>query len=124
MKARSFMQSRNEQGGDQTELQVKQRLLAFALVLDGCEPLFRQSLAIRAKALGLDHPDVARALNNLAEIYQKQGRSAEAKPPFRRALAIFKKERARQADIRGQRHRPRESRLVLPAGTALRCSYT
>jgi tetratricopeptide (TPR) repeat protein len=31
-------------------------------------------LAIREKALGRDHPDVATALNNLAELYRSQGR--------------------------------------------------
>ena len=33
------------------------------------EPLYKRSLAIREKALGPDHPDVATALNNLAELY-------------------------------------------------------
>ena len=30
------------------------------------EPLYKRSLAIREKALGPDHPDVAQSLNNLA----------------------------------------------------------
>jgi len=34
-------------------------------------------LAIREKALGPDHPDVATSLNNLAELYRLQGRFAE-----------------------------------------------
>ena len=38
--------------------------------------------------LGPDHPDVARSLNNLADLYERQGRYAEAQPLFERALAI------------------------------------
>ena len=34
------------------------------------EPLYKRSLAIREKALGPDHPDVATSLNNLAELYR------------------------------------------------------
>ncbi len=33
------------------------------------EPLHRRALAIREKALGPDHPDVAASLNNLASLY-------------------------------------------------------
>jgi hypothetical protein len=36
-------------------------------------PLARQSLAIGEKALGPDHPSVATALNNLADLYWQQG---------------------------------------------------
>ena len=32
------------------------------------EPLHKRSLAIREKALGPDHPDVAQSLNNLAAV--------------------------------------------------------
>ena len=51
----------------------------------------RRSLAIREKALGLEHPDVGTSLNNLARLYQSQGRYAEAEPLFRRSLAIREK---------------------------------
>ena len=34
------------------------------------EPLYKQSLAIREKVLGPNHPDVAASLNNLAELYR------------------------------------------------------
>ena len=37
------------------------------------EPSFKRSLAIRKKALGPDHPDVAASLNKLAELYSTQG---------------------------------------------------
>ena len=49
--------------------------------------------------LARDHPDVARSLNNLADLYERQGRYAEAQPLFERALAI-----------REARRRPRPSR--------------
>jgi tetratricopeptide (TPR) repeat protein len=54
-------------------------------------PLAQQVLAIREKALGPDHPDVAQSLNNLAELYKTQGRYAEAEPLYKRSLAIWEK---------------------------------
>jgi hypothetical protein len=36
--------------------------------------------AIREKALGPDHQDVAQSLNNLASLYHSQGRYADAEP--------------------------------------------
>src|SRR6516164_9748661 len=50
------------------------------------EPLYQQALAIREKALGQDHPDVAASLNNLAVLYYSEGRYAEAEPLYKRAL--------------------------------------
>ena len=47
-----------------------------------------QALALREKALGPDHPDVATSLNNLAGLYHAQGRYAKAEPLYQRALAI------------------------------------
>ena len=38
--------------------------------------------------MGTDHPDTATSLNNLASLYQAQGKYAEAEPLFQRALAI------------------------------------
>ena len=38
--------------------------------LDEAEPLLLRSLAIREKALGADHPDVAQGCNNLALLYK------------------------------------------------------
>ena len=94
------------------------------------EPLYKRSLAIREKALGPDHPDVAtslnnlagctttkvamrmpsrstsdrwpsarkrsvpiipmlrHSLNNLAALYNDQGRYADAEPLYKRSLAI------------------------------------
>jgi hypothetical protein len=38
----------------------------------------KRSLAIREKALGSDHPDVAASLNDLAVLYGNQGRYASS----------------------------------------------
>ncbi|MEW6002752.1 MAG: tetratricopeptide repeat protein [Nitrospirota bacterium] len=55
------------------------------------EPLYSQGLKIDEKALGKDHPDVARDLNNLAELYRAQGRYSEAEPLYKQALSIREK---------------------------------
>ena len=56
------------------------------------EPLYRQSLEIREKKLGYDHPHVAASLNNLANLYRDLGRYAEAEPLYRRSLEIWEKQ--------------------------------
>ncbi|CAM9843341.1 unnamed protein product, partial [Ectocarpus sp. 13 AM-2016] len=65
------------------------------LVLQGkyseAEPLYERSLAIRQKALGFDHPDVAQSLNNYAELLRAQGKYDEAEPLYERSLAIREK---------------------------------
>jgi Tfp pilus assembly protein PilF len=48
-------------------------------------------LAILEKALGPDHPDVANSLNNLAALYQKQGRNADAEPLYKQSVAILER---------------------------------
>jgi tetratricopeptide (TPR) repeat protein len=55
------------------------------------EPLYERALAIREKALGLEHADLAASLDNLALLYDDQGQYAKAEPPYGRALAIFEK---------------------------------
>ncbi|MGC2220875.1 MAG: tetratricopeptide repeat protein [Methylocella sp.] len=52
------------------------------------EPLYRRALAIDEASYGPDHPDVATALNNLAQLLSDTNRLAEAEPLMRRALAI------------------------------------
>lgn len=44
-----------------------------------------------AKAFGPDNPRLATTLNNLAVLYDEQGRYAEAEPLYKRALAIVEK---------------------------------
>jgi CHAT domain-containing protein/tetratricopeptide (TPR) repeat protein len=51
----------------------------------------RQSLSIRLKALGPDHPDVALSLNNLASLLHDQGQHAGAEPLYRRSLVIYER---------------------------------
>ena len=53
------------------------------------EPRYRRALAIREKALGLEHPAVAESLYDLAELYHAQGKYGEAEPGYRRAIAIL-----------------------------------
>lgn len=51
-------------------------------------PLAQRVLAVRQKALGPDHPDIATALNNLAALYDFLGRYSEAEPLYKRSLTI------------------------------------
>ena len=46
---------------------------------------------IREKSLGRGHPDLGQSLNNLATLYEKQGRHGDSEPLFKRALAIYEK---------------------------------
>ena len=55
------------------------------------EPLYQRALAVREKALGKDHPDVAISLGNLAALYHAQGKYAQAEPLYQRALAVMEK---------------------------------
>jgi tetratricopeptide (TPR) repeat protein len=48
-------------------------------------------LAIKENSLGKEHPDLAVTLNNLANLYQVQGRYEEAEPLYQRSLEILKK---------------------------------
>ena len=56
--------------------------------LDEAEPLYHRVVKIIKSSLGPDHPNVATALNNLAELLRATNRLAEAEPLYRRALAI------------------------------------
>src|SRR5450755_4665357 len=52
------------------------------------EPLLKRALSIREQQLGPHHPDTARSLNNLANLYHHQGKYQQAEPLYQRALAI------------------------------------
>jgi len=52
------------------------------------EPLLVRALAICEQLLGAEHPDIVLALNNLAELYQRQGKYEPAEPLYQRALLI------------------------------------
>ena len=54
-------------------------------------PVATQSLHVREKTLGPEHPSAAQSLSNLAGLYQKIGDYAKAEPLFQRALKINEK---------------------------------
>jgi tetratricopeptide (TPR) repeat protein len=54
--------------------------------------LYLRALAIREQQLGAQHSDTAQSLNNLANLYQDQGKYAQAEPLYQRALAIRKQQ--------------------------------
>jgi tetratricopeptide (TPR) repeat protein len=56
------------------------------------EPLYLQSLDIRKRQLGNDHPDVALSLNNLAQLYFSQGRYNDAELLYLQSLDIRKRQ--------------------------------
>jgi CHAT domain-containing protein/Tfp pilus assembly protein PilF len=58
---------------------------------DQAIPLAERALAIRKKALGAEHLDVAISLNNLALLYEDKGDYAQAEPLYRQALDIREK---------------------------------
>jgi tetratricopeptide (TPR) repeat protein len=51
--------------------------------------LYLQALELRKRLLGDNHPDVATSLNNLAGLYESQGRYDEAETILHRALEIY-----------------------------------
>jgi hypothetical protein len=51
-------------------------------------PLFQRALAIQEKALGLNHPDVATSLENMAALYRRTSRENTAKALEDRAAKI------------------------------------
>ncbi|MBM7845933.1 tetratricopeptide repeat protein [Herpetosiphon giganteus] len=53
--------------------------------------LFERTLAINERVFGVEHPETANSLNNLAEIFVYQGKYAEAQPLHERALFIREK---------------------------------
>ena len=55
------------------------------------QALYKRALAIRQKALGPEHTDVANTLNTLAQLYVVLGQYGEAEVLFKRSLAIFEK---------------------------------
>ena len=55
--------------------------------LSHAEPLYRQAVAIRARAFGEAHPETAAVLNELAELLRLRKDYPAAEPLYRRALA-------------------------------------
>ena len=56
------------------------------------EPLLKRALAIWEQELGTNHPNTASGLNNLAGLYQAQGKYGEAEPLYQRVLVIREQE--------------------------------
>jgi Tfp pilus assembly protein PilF len=46
---------------------------------------------VTEKAYGPDHPDIAQAQNNLATLYARQGRNADAERLYKLSVATFEK---------------------------------
>lgn len=55
------------------------------------EPILQRAIAVKEKALGPDHPDVARALIDLGTLYRMQGEHGKSEIPTRRGVAILEK---------------------------------
>ncbi|MBA2396948.1 MAG: tetratricopeptide repeat protein, partial [Ktedonobacteraceae bacterium] len=55
---------------------------------EDAEALYVRALSIREQVLGEEHADTATSLNNLAEMYRKQGKHLEAEQLCVRALVI------------------------------------
>ena len=51
----------------------------------------KKALEVATENVSPNHPDVAQSLNNLATLYQAQGKYAKAEPLFKRSLAIWEK---------------------------------
>jgi CHAT domain-containing protein/Tfp pilus assembly protein PilF len=63
-------------------------LYRFDGQIDAAEPFLEQSLALREKLLGPNHPDVANSLLALVDFYLAKGRTADAQTAIERALKI------------------------------------
>ena len=61
------------------------------------EPLYEQALQLRRDVLGETHPSTLVSLNNLAGLYESQGRYGEAEPLYEQALQL-------RRDVLGETH--------------------
>ncbi|HBL26925.1 MAG TPA: tetratricopeptide repeat-containing protein, partial [Acidobacteria bacterium] len=75
--------------------------------------LMRRALDIDEASVGNDHPDVARDLNNLAQLLQDTNRLAEAEPLMRRAVEIL--ERSLEQEHPRTRNAQRNLAILLEA---------
>ena len=53
--------------------------------------MLKRSIMVTAMAYGPEHPDVAQALNNLAVLYTRQGRNADAERLFKQSVTTYEK---------------------------------
>ena len=54
-------------------------------------PLLKQILALRERALGSEHPDVAHSLFDIAELFEGESKLDEAEVHYQRALRIWER---------------------------------
>ena len=66
--------------------------MAFFAASSGVtKPFFQRSIALRKKILGIEHPDYASSLNNLANVYLATGNFKKAEPLFIESRTIIEK---------------------------------
>ncbi len=85
--------ARSQKSDDVVALDAEVIRLYRANLYAEATEIAKRSLAVREKALGPDHPDIATALISVALLYRVQGRVAEAVPFSERILAIREKAR-------------------------------
>ncbi len=89
--AEKFQEANAIRKDDDTVLTWRGLSLMEAGEYEKAEPFLKRSLEIREKELGLDHPDTAQSLNNLAGLYYSRSDYTKAEMLYIRALAITEK---------------------------------
>lgn len=90
----SFLPALSSAGAQNPDIEEARQLNKRALELNSAGryeaalPLAERVLALLEKARGPAHPDVAVAINNLAEVYRLKGDFSRAEPLYLRALTI------------------------------------
>ncbi len=91
----SFSQSNSDLSSPALKEALELHEQAFQLYNQGkyreAIAIAQRSLSIYEKTLGVNHPDIANSLNNLATFYQSQGNYPAAEPLYKRSLAIYEK---------------------------------
>ena len=49
---------------------------------DAAEPLYRETLELSEKVLGKEHPNTLQSMNNLALLFESQGKSSKPRRVF------------------------------------------
>ncbi len=97
--ARSFLAPEEARSGpdspqvaDVLDVIVEAERLAGKVKDEGTRALARRAIAIREMAFGAGHPEVARSVNNLANLLVESGDYVAARPLYERVLAIQERE--------------------------------
>ena len=95
----SFSCSSNDQSEDQKEHEQQWKKINAAVEKAYRNGNYQKGIELAEKAyqyakkhLGRQNPSILQALNNLAILYDSQGRYAEAEPLYKEALQLRKKE--------------------------------